>query len=341
VDYVYLGDYAKNEPDASAYEPDILWPYKPFQVKKSQLQPIYVNVYLPPHTPKGEYRGTVTVEANGQRISRTIVVNSFGFTLPFVNSLHIDPWYSPVINWGSFYGKPGFSLEVYENHLKVLSKYRHASFPLDHFAMRDFLTIYREADGTFTFDFSKWREIFRLGRKYGASGFGASFGCNGGAYSIFTRGTVIDRETGERLSVERDIIKDWREKSKAGEATFLDHPFYEEYWKEYMNLLRETGMLSIADFEMHDEPKSIPDWEAMIKHKPSFMFKALNGGADINKVKLSMRSVNDMKILRIAFDEGIDVSGGYVSALGYNNIHMFRLGAHVSAQPNASISPGE
>ncbi|MCF7853711.1 MAG: DUF4091 domain-containing protein [Candidatus Pacebacteria bacterium] len=261
VDYVHLGNYAKNEPDAPAYEPDILWPYTPFQATASQIQPVFVNVHLPPHTPKGEYRGTVTVSANGQRVSREIVVNSFGFDIPFVSSLHIDPWYTPNINWRNFYGNAAFTLEVYEEHLKVLSKYRHACFPLDHYAMGSFLTIYREADGTFSFDFSKWREVFRLGLKYGASGFGASFGCNGGAYSIFHRGSVVDRETGDRIPLSQ-ILKEWWD-TKPG---WSKHPFYEKFMKEYVALLRETGMLGIHDFEMHDEPKSIPDWEAMINN---------------------------------------------------------------------------
>jgi len=271
VEYVFMETYDPDNPESYQWEPDILWPGKPFPVNKGAIQPVFVNFLLPADTLPGVYNGTVTVKAAGQSVTLPVEVESFGFNIPARNTLEIDPWYGPSSSWGTFYGnnhgQGKFDLEIYENHLKVFSQYRHPCFPLDYYAMWKHITLIREKDGSWTFDFSEWKKIIELGLQYGATGFGASFGCNGGAFRPFMWGNlpVLNRATG-KMEKLGPYLKDWREKQQAGEVWWDSHPFYGTFRKQFADFMYEEGVLHIHDFEMHDEPKSIPHWQGMIRH---------------------------------------------------------------------------
>src|SRR5579863_519215 len=62
----------------------------PFSVPAGQNQPVWIDVYVPPGTPAGQYSGTVTVNARGEPNSVIPVqLTVWNFTLPSTSSLHM------------------------------------------------------------------------------------------------------------------------------------------------------------------------------------------------------------------------------------------------------------
>ena len=270
VDYVRLDGVEPGHPTMNMYEPDVLWPGKPFDVAKGCVQSIYVDVYCPPGTPAGDYTGTLSITSGDYEVQKTLSVHVYGFDLPKVASLENNLWFGPAnYNWGRFYGtgvygKIPYTLEIYEKQAKVLSRYRITPFCDDVYTMLPHLTIYREKDGRFTFDFSKWAEFIRVGLKYGGNSWRASLSCNLGAMAIL-KAKVIDRETGEQKAGYH-YAKEWGQERAAGKAYWDTHPIYPHYLKAYVAFLKEMGILDAAHFEIYDEPNSNPRWLDMLRH---------------------------------------------------------------------------
>jgi len=78
-----------------------LWPdplLKPqrFSVARGKVQPIWLNVYAPPETPSGLYRGSVTIApANAEAWRVELSVRVWGFTLPRAGHLKTMCWMDP------------------------------------------------------------------------------------------------------------------------------------------------------------------------------------------------------------------------------------------------------
>ena len=63
--------------------PDVLLPMVNFSVPQKSNAGIFVTVYAPKNTPKGIYKGTVTITSNNQKIGEVnLSVRVFGFNLP-------------------------------------------------------------------------------------------------------------------------------------------------------------------------------------------------------------------------------------------------------------------
>jgi hypothetical protein len=271
VDYVRLNGIDLDHPTWNAYEPDILWAGKSFNVAKGQIQSIYVDVYCPAGTPAGDYTGTVAIEAAGQTIEKKITTHVYGFDLPEVASLENNFWFGPgSYCWGRFYGcgvygKTPYTLEIFEKQAKTLSRYRITPYCDDVYTLLPYLTIYREKDGSFSFDFSTWAEFIRVGLKYGGNAWRASLSCNLGAMAIFGGTKVVDRATGESKRAD-EYAKEWGKAFQAGTAYWDTHPIYPQYLKTYVAFLKEMGILDTAHFEIYDEPNSNPRWLDMLRH---------------------------------------------------------------------------
>jgi len=270
VDYVRLSNVKPDHPTLNTHEPDILWPGKPFDVEKGQVQSVYVDLPCPAGTPAGDYRGTATVECAGSKIEKRITAHVYGFDLPKVSSLENNFWFCPAdYNWGRFYGcgvygKTPYTLEMYEKQAEVISRYRVTPFCDAVYTMLPHLTAYREKDGSFSFDFTKWAEFIRVGLKYGGNAWRASLSCNLGAMALISNVKVIDRATGESKPA-REYCKEWAKARKDG-AYWDTHPVYPQYLKAYVQFLKEMGILEMADFEIYDEPNSNPRWLDMLRH---------------------------------------------------------------------------
>jgi len=271
VDYVRQDAVAPDHKTMKMYEPDILWPAKPIDVKKGSLQSVYVDLLCPPGTPAGEYAGNVTIENAAGKVTKQIKVLIYGFDLPEVASLENNFWFGPAnYNWGrfyglGFYGKIPYTLDIYKKQAEVIARYRLTPFCDDTLTLCPHLTIYREKDGSFSFDFSKWAEFIKVGLQYGGNSWRASLSCNLGAMYLFNNTKVIDRATGEKKTA-RQYSKQWNKEYSQGKAYWDTHPIYPQYLKAYIAFLKKMGLMKMAHFEIYDEPNSNPRWLDMIRH---------------------------------------------------------------------------
>ena len=62
--------------------PDPLLPNGPFTLQAGRMQPVWLRVYVPPGTPAGEYRGTLTVSGGGDELAMAVALEVFDFELP-------------------------------------------------------------------------------------------------------------------------------------------------------------------------------------------------------------------------------------------------------------------
>ncbi len=68
--------------------PDPIEPYAPFSLKQSEIQPVWIRIFAPEGTPKGIYRGTVTVRAdNLPTLTTHLRVRVRNFSLPVVGKM--------------------------------------------------------------------------------------------------------------------------------------------------------------------------------------------------------------------------------------------------------------
>ncbi len=247
--------------------PDILNPGTRFDLHNNQTQPVWIDVHLPAGTQAGTYEGAVIVHAGSSRVEIPVRVHAFGFDIPEKRSLHVDTWYWPSQMWKSYYEVHSipFTPELYEAHLKVLSKYRYASYTADVGAMWSLIRVYQEPDGQLTFDFSGMDWMIELGRQYGADAFSASFACNFAALRPFVSGgiPILDRQTGERVS----SMQAWSQeqgfeyvRGVTRKSAFAHHPAYTNYLHQFVAYLREKDMLDVTDYEIYDEPRQGDEW---------------------------------------------------------------------------------
>ncbi|MCK4649558.1 DUF4091 domain-containing protein, partial [bacterium] len=83
----YLGDW-----------PDPLLSYKPFDIRKNEVQPVWVNVYVPPGMPAGEYIGSIKLSPkNAEVLSLGLKVRVWDFELPksssFSTAISMNEWH--------------------------------------------------------------------------------------------------------------------------------------------------------------------------------------------------------------------------------------------------------
>ncbi|MBN1865474.1 MAG: DUF4091 domain-containing protein [Victivallales bacterium] len=322
VDYVAIENYDPDRTGMREREPDILWPGKPFNVSKGSLQPLFIDIHVPPRTQPGAYAGEVRVTAAGQTAVQEIGVQVHPFDLPGVNTLSVDTWFGPAYCWARFYGGKhhadiNYTLDMYEKNAAVLSRYRYAAFPTDWMHMWQHITIYREKDGRFTFDFSTWEKYIRIGLKYGANHYSASHSCNLAALTPFSQSgrAVINRETGEKETLGK-YISGWLEKQKTGEAYWDSNPVYRDYLTEYVAFMKRIGILEMSHWEIYDEPNDNSTWLAMIRHNRFLRrhvpdLPILNYGVDPTQRKAEKMCLGLIDIwapgLRHAVDEHVHV----------------------------------
>lgn len=272
VDYVRLKGVEPDDLELNQYEPDILWPGKPFDVTKGQVRSVWLDVYVPRGTEQGDYKGNIFIESAEQTVAKELRVRAYGFDLPEKTSLKNHLGFSPGYRWAQFYGGLNYTPELYEKHARVLSRYRITCFVDNWQDMWPQLKIFHELDGHFSFDFSVWEKFIRIGLKYGGNAYSASLGGNYAALqplSIPSRTTVIDRTTGkeEKLSKYVDDYRDWQKRPEnKGKYFWEESRIYREYLTAYVRFLKKLGILEMSHWELFDEPNSATIWMEMIRH---------------------------------------------------------------------------
>jgi hypothetical protein len=111
ADWVFAPGSAAAPKDTTGWKPVQLVPENaragrggfPLQVEKATNQAIWVEIYTNRNLPAGIYRGTVSVNADGQKHAIPVELELFDFTLPDQNSMQVMVYYEslqPVLYQG-------------------------------------------------------------------------------------------------------------------------------------------------------------------------------------------------------------------------------------------------
>jgi len=187
--------------------PDPLLEVGTLRVEARQAQPIWITIQVPRDARAGEYRGKVDIEGE-ESISLPIALTVYPITLPARNPLWITNWfahhniakYHSAAMWSDAYW------EMLDKYARIMAEHGQNTVLTPLFALIDF---YEEADGSWSFDFTRFDRWVRLFR---AAGFrrieGGHLGGRGpGGWEspdFWIHGfAVIDRKTGDRTEYER------------------------------------------------------------------------------------------------------------------------------------------
>lgn len=211
-----LPGYDPGDPESKRDWPDILLPVTNGVVKApaDRITTLWFDVLCPAGTPAGTYRGAVTLTAKGQTVTVPVTLVAPGFDIPRHSTLRHSAWlgyeWLTRFHGGEYAQKMadfGEFLKIHENDLRMLEKYRMAQFPFGNNGW-NWIKTTLEPDGRYTFDFSDLATVIRLGRRYGANWFTASFGCNPGGVWPISSGNlpVVERTTGKTMTSTRRIV---------------------------------------------------------------------------------------------------------------------------------------
>lgn len=269
--YVKVTKADPYDPTVVRYEPDPLLAAAPFEARPGRITPIWVDYKLPAGTPAGIYRGTVTVTANGQSVSRPVELRSYGFDIPVKSSLETDWWLMPLW-WRPFYGKQitPYTPEAHARQAEVLGRYRISSFPVDWTTICSQVPIYREANGKFTFDWTTFDKYLKQALDNGTTAISAALSCNSGWTAHLNNPglTFTERATGKKMTLG-EIYKpkswDWRN----DHDSYSNNPLYKDFLVAYVQHLKEWGVNDVSYYELFDEVGAA-GFMGMIQHHRFF-----------------------------------------------------------------------
>lgn len=266
VGYVKLENVNLRVPGARVYEPDPLLPAAAFDVPAGEVGAVWVDLKLPAELPAGIYRGKVTVSAEGQEVVRNVEVKAYGFDIPAHSTFEADVWHA-IYQWNHFYGyKLNYTPELNAAQSEVLGRYRVNSIPGDWITLCQYVPIYREADGHFSFDWTQFDKYLQNGLANGSHSFWCALSCNSGwtAWLNSPDRQIIDRATGEKHT-----LKEYFQPPKwdmFDPACYQNNPLYREFLVAYVEHLKELGINDWSYYELFDEPNDNSRWLKMIEH---------------------------------------------------------------------------
>jgi hypothetical protein len=197
---------------------------------------------------------------------------------------------------------------MYARQAHVISRYRIGSFPADMNVLCDQVPIHREADGKFTFDWTRFDRYVRIALETGTQDFWCSLSCNSGwTYYLNSPGTlVIERASGERKTIADYMQAKWTATGETnelgrlfGQAQF-DNPVYRDFLIAYVQHLKELQINDRSFYELFDEANqdATPQrWLDMLGHHQFFR-----------------KLVPDLHLFNFGFTPTIEIAGQ--SAIG-------------------------
>lgn len=273
LNYVKVTKADPYDPTFFRYEPDPLMPAAPFTAPMGQVTGIWVDYKLPGDTPAGAYKGTVTVTANEQSVSRAVEIKSRGFEIPVKSSLETDWWFHPY-TWRNFYGKQAvpYTPEILAKQAPVLERYRISSFPSDWNTLCPQVQFYREADGKFTFDWTTFDKYVKIALENNSTGFWSSLGtCDYNGWTVWCNRPeceFTDRATGQKRKLG-DVYKPESWDFRANYDTYANNPLYCDFLKAYAQHLKDLGINDVSYFELYGEANG-QKWLQMVVHHTFF-----------------------------------------------------------------------
>lgn len=249
-------------------EPDPLLPCEPFAVKRGELGAVWVDLRLPEGTKAGIYRGSVTVSAEGQTVTRPIEVEAHGFDIPQTSSIANEFWLCPF-NWRKFYGDNHyFTPELHEQWAKTLGRYRVSSFPVDWISLCPQVTIFAEPDGSFSFDWTVFDRYVKNALDNGTTAFWSALSCNSGwtRYLHNPKNKVVERATGRSVELGKYLPPGCEGYPDLAVLPYRENRVYREFLRAYVEHLKALGINEMSYYELFDEPGQEERFRAMMKH---------------------------------------------------------------------------
>ncbi len=249
-------------------EPDPLLPSEPFAVKRGELGPVWVDLRLPEGTKAGAYRGSVSVTANGQTVTRPIEIEAYGFDIPKTSSIANEFWLCPY-NWRKFYGDNSyFTPELHARWAATLGRYRVSSFPVDWLTICPQVTIYAEPDGSFSFDWRVFDQYVHNALTNGTTAFWSALSCNSGwtVHLHNSKTKVVERATGKTVELGRYLPEGIENHWKLDALPYRENRVYRDFLVAYLKHLKDLGINEKSYYELFDEPGQEARFRAMMKH---------------------------------------------------------------------------
>ena len=233
-------------------EPDPLLPLTPFTVKANETAAVWVDVQVPEGTPRGRYRGHVSVTANGQTQTREVEVCAYGFDIPKISSIANEFWLTPS-NWRAFYGNGNFfTPALHAKWTKTLGQYRVSAFPVDCQILCPQMTIYAEPDGSFSFDWTVFDQYVKNALDNGTTAFWSSLSCNSGwtVYLHDSKTKVVERATGKVVELGRFLPKGCETPWDQGSLPYRENRVYRDFLTAYVKHLKALGIQATSYYEI-------------------------------------------------------------------------------------------
>ena len=154
--------------------PDILWPYKKFDVPKGRLQPVWVSVYVPKGTKAGEYRGRIEVRPAGAA-AQTVQVKLTVWDFALSDKTHMATvfGFTTMDSMSRFYdfypGSPARQGAMVRKYLRFLNDRRINTLFYGYTTVRDprIVSIKEGKNGKLSYDFTKLDPLLRMLVKMG------------------------------------------------------------------------------------------------------------------------------------------------------------------------------
>lgn len=182
--------------------PDPLLADRAMDLPPDTTQPIWLTVYVPKDAPSGTYRGQVRLEAEDWQAVVPIILEVYNFTLPDDRHLRMTNWFN-LNNIARAHRVDQWS----EDFWAVLARY--ARNMAEHrqnvvLVPWSLVNIYREPDGSLSFDFARFDRYVRLFMDAGVVGqleiSHVGSGEKGwGTPVVLSEVTATDRQTGKRI----------------------------------------------------------------------------------------------------------------------------------------------
>ena len=255
VDYVYLGDDIDGK-----WIPDGLPSLRPLEIKIGQYQPVWVTARIRATTPSGKYVGNLIVRTrDNQKMLVPMEIEVVNVTLPEQSHLKTAFWFNPN-GVRDFYKMRRFTLDDALPYLDLFAAHR-VSLP-DYFLPKhgvknSLTTIYREKDGSFSFDFTTYDRLMEAmaARNMNAVNLNQSCWASTGWLGNIS---IVDRQTGKVEQYDNGsspqgweklyglwLTAAWnRYKDKYRDIIYyqgFDEPHLEPHYKQLMDIYTNVG----------------------------------------------------------------------------------------------------
>ena len=291
VRYV-LTDYFKNRKD-SFLMADRLDPVETLKVEANTARPIWLDIHVPADAKAGTYKGTVSLNCNGKKLSLPIVLQVADRVLPEPSqwSFHLDLWQNPYAV-ARYYDVPLWSQQHFDKMRPIMQMLAAAgqkvitcsviSRPWNGQTFDPFESMIakmKQLDGTWKYDytvFDRWVEFMM------SCGITEQIDC----YTLVPWHYRFDYYDCATNSVKQLACK-------PGEQKY--HDFIVPFLKDFSRHLREKGWFSRTFIAMDERPKDQMEaaWQTIQDADPEFK---IEGAANYSVESEAADRIDDISV---------------------------------------------